>query len=207
MLDRRHFLIGAGALLTTSFVRRASAFSQKAGGPLILPSARKPEETLYVYMQDCAFDENDEVAEYDAKCRVSLGPDQPFAPPPPTWREHLRSLEHRLETPDEIERVCREHDLPLGELDVRLNGFGWEDSWNNFTGLQAKAHHLLKGLDLGGSGSALRQAGQIIFEAFGGFSGNSYTWVELRDDLTLSLLQARLIELNLPINVAVGTRD
>jgi len=80
MIDRRHFLIGAGALLTASFVCRASAFSQKAGGPLVLPSVRKPEETLYVYMQDCEFDENDEVAEYDAKWRVSLGPDQPFAP-------------------------------------------------------------------------------------------------------------------------------
>ena len=55
--------------------------------------------------------------------------------------------------------------------------------------------------------SALRLAGQIIFEEFGGSPGNSYTWVELRDDLTVSLLQARLIELNLPINVAVGTRD
>jgi hypothetical protein len=29
----------------------------------------------------------------------------------------------------------------------------------------------------------------------------------LYDDLTVSLLQARLIELNLPINVVVGTRD
>ena len=143
MVDRRHFLIGTGVLLTASFVRRASAFSQKAGSPLILPSVRKLEETLYVYMQDYEFDENYEVAEYDVKWRVSLGPDQPFAPPPPTWREHLRSLGHCLETPDEIERVCREHDLPLEELDVRLNGFGWEDSWDNFTGPHAKAHHLL----------------------------------------------------------------
>jgi len=92
---------------------------------------------------------------------VSLGPDQPFAPPAPTWREHLRALGHRLETSDEIERVCREHDLPLGELDVRLNGFGWEDRWDNFTGPQAKAHHMLKGLDLGGAGSELKQAGGI----------------------------------------------
>jgi hypothetical protein len=89
----------------------------------------------------------------------------------------------------------------------RLNGFGWEDRWDNFAGPQAKAHHLLKDLDLGHGGSALRQAGQITFEEFGGSPGNSYTWVELRDDLTVSLLQARLIELNLPINVAVGTRD
>jgi hypothetical protein len=198
MLDRRHFLIGAGALLTASFVNRAKAFSRRCGTPLVLSPDRKPEETLYVYRQE---------SDYGGEWRVSLGPDQPFAPPPPRWREHLRALGQPLDTDDEIERACREHHLLKGELDVRLNGFGWEDSWDNFTGPQAKAHHLLKGLDLGGSGSALRQAGQIIFEEFGGSPGNSYTWVELRDDLTVSLLQARLIELNLPINVAVGTRD
>jgi hypothetical protein len=197
MFDRRRFLIGAGALLTASFVRRASAFSRKTGEPLILPAARKPEETLYVYWQA-----DSEVADW----RVSLGPDQPFAPPAPTWREHLRSLGHPLETDDEIERACRKYDLPVDDLDTRLNGFGWEDRWDNFTGPQAKAHHLLKDLDFGDFGSALRQAGQVIFENFGGSPGNSYTWVELRDDLTVSLLQARLIELNLPINVAVGTR-
>lgn len=85
MIDRRHFLIGAGALLTASFVRRASAFSKKIGGPLILSAVQEPEETLYVYWQA-----EKEVANW----RVSLGPDQPFATPVPTWREHLRSLGH-----------------------------------------------------------------------------------------------------------------
>jgi hypothetical protein len=135
MFDRRHFLIGAGALLTASFVRRASAFSRKAGEPLILSAARKPEETLYVYSQK-------EWSE-DAEWRVSLGPDQPIAPPAPTWREHLRALGHPLETDDEIERVCNERDLPREDLDSRLNGFGWEDRWDNFAGPQAKAFHLL----------------------------------------------------------------
>ena len=139
MIDRRHFVIGAGALLTASFVRRASAFSKKTGGPLILPAVQEPEETLYVYWQA-----DSEVANW----RVSLGPDQPFAPPPPTWREHLRSLGHPLETDDEIERACRKYDLPVDDLDTRLNGFGWEDRWDNFAGPQAKAFHLLKGLDL-----------------------------------------------------------
>ena len=163
---------------------------------MVISPTRRPEETLYVYRQE---------SDYGGDWRVSLGPDEPFAPPPPTWREHLRALGHRLETSDEIERACREHHLLKEELDVRLNGFGWEDSWDNFTGPQAKARHLLKGLDLGGAGSALRQAGQITFEEFGGSPGNSKR--ALRDDLTVSLLQARLIELNLPINVAVCTRD
>ena len=117
MIDRRHFLIGAGALLTASFVRRASVFSKETGRPLILPAVQEPEETLYVYWQA-----DSEVANWG----VSLGPDQPFAPPPPTWREHLRSLGHPLETDDEIERACRKYDLPVDDLDTRLNGFGWK---------------------------------------------------------------------------------
>ena len=129
MIDRRHFQIGAGALLTASFVNRAKAFSRRSGAPLVLSPARKPEETLYVYRQQ---------SDHGGEWRVSLGPDQPFAPPPPTWREHLRALGHPLDTDDEIERACREHDLPLEQLDVHLNGFGWEDSWDNFTGPQAE---------------------------------------------------------------------
>jgi hypothetical protein len=131
-------------------------------------------------------------------------PNQPFAPPPPTWRERLRSLGRRLETNEEIERVCMQEGLEPHDLDKRLNGFGWEDAWDNFTGPQAKAFHLLKKLDLGDADSKLRQAGEIIFEEFGGGPGNSYTWVELKDDLTVSLLQARLVELNLPINVKIA---
>jgi hypothetical protein len=106
-----------------------------------------------------------------------------------------------------LRRTRRPSLQSVERTNTRLNGFGWEDRWDNFAGPQAKAHHLLKGLDLGHPGSALRQAGQIILEEFGGSPGNSYTWVELHDDLTVSLLQARLIELNLPIDVAIGTRD
>jgi hypothetical protein len=124
MFDRRHFLIGAGALLTASFVLRATAFSRKVGEPLILPLARKPDETLYVYRQDWS---------EDADWRVSLGPDQPEAPPPPTWREYLCSLGHSFETEDDIERVCNERHLLPEELDARLNGSSWQDQWDNFT--------------------------------------------------------------------------
>jgi hypothetical protein len=202
MFDHRSFLMGAGSLLTASFVRKAAAFSRRLDEPLILPTPRKPEETLYVYVQDWKdYSTND----LEAKWRVSLGPDQPVAPPPPTWREHLHSRGHRLETSEDIARVCAQEGLEPEELDKRLNGFGWEDAWDNFTGPQAKAFHLLKQLDLGAAGSKLRQAGEIIYEEFGGAPGNSYTWVELKDDLTVSLLQARLIELNVPVDIAVGT--
>ena len=197
MLDRRRFLLGLGGLVTAAFVRKATTYSRTVGEPLVLPSARKPEEALYVYSQDQEYEES-------AKWRVSLGPNQPFAPPPPTWREHVRSLGYRLDTRDDIDCVCIQEGLDPEDLDKRVNGFSWEDAWDNFTGPQAKAFHLLKKLDLGSApDSKLKQAGQIIFQEFGGSPGNSYTWVELKDDLTVSLLQARLIELNLPIDVEV----
>jgi cold shock CspA family protein len=137
----------------------------------------KPEETHYVYRQHW---KDYEANHYDAKWRVSLGTDQPFAPPPPTWRERLRSLGHSLDAKDDIERVCFQTGLEPEDLDKRLNGFGWQDAWDNFTGPQAKAFHLLKKLDLGPLESTLRQAGEIIFEEFEGAPGNCYTWVELK---------------------------
>ena len=150
MLTRRGFLIGAGSLLTAAFVSKATAFSRDTGKPLILPSVRKPEETLYVYLQDYEVDENDEVVEYDAKWRVSLGPDQPVAPPPPTWREHLRSRGHRLDTDDHIARVCAQNgSLTLEELDRTLDAYGWQDMCRTTSPVPRRwAHHLLKRLDL-----------------------------------------------------------
>jgi hypothetical protein len=203
MLDRRHFLIGVGSLLTATFVRKATAFSQAVREPLILPPAKGPEETLYIYVKDWVdYEAND----YEAKWRVTLGPDEPVAPAAPTRREYLHSLGHRLETNDDIARACRQRKLDAEELDTLVDGFWWEDRWDNFAGPQARAYHLLKKLDLTGApDSKLKQAGQIFFQSCGGRPGNTYISVELKDDLTVSLLQARLIELNLPIKVMVAT--
>jgi hypothetical protein len=103
-----------------------------------------------------------------------------------------------------VRRACDARSMEPEELDGRVNGFSWEDRWDNFTGPQARAFHLLKSIDLGPADSPLRREGDILFEEFGGGPGNGYTWVELGDDLTASLLQQRLIELGIPINVAVG---
>ena len=44
----------------------------------------------------------------------------------------------------------------------------------------------------------------MIFDRLGGSPCNAYSSVQLKDDLTVSLLQARLIELNLPIKIRGG---
>ena len=141
MLDR-HFLIGAGGLLTASFVNQAKAFLEN---PASRWSCRRPESPRI--LSTSTGRRYGATPAANGACRSG-----------PINRSHHRlrpgasicaRTRHPLDTDDEIERACIEHDLPPEELDVRLNGFGWEDSWDNFTGPQAKAHHLLKGLDLG----------------------------------------------------------
>jgi hypothetical protein len=100
----------------------------------------------------------------------------------------------------------RRRDCACQSLDTKVDSYWWQDRWDHFTGPQARAYHLLKSFDLdAATNSRLKQAGEIIFDELGGSPGNSYSSVQLKDDLTVSLLQARLIELNLPIKVMVGT--
>lgn len=118
MLDRRQFLLGMTGLITAAFVKKATTYSRTAGEPLILPTFGRTEETLCVYSQDCS--------SFDAQRRLSLGPYQPFAPPPPTWREHLRSCGRRIDTAEDLEQIAFEMELGPEDLDKPLNGFDWE---------------------------------------------------------------------------------
>jgi hypothetical protein len=156
MFDRRQFLIGAaGSLLTSAFVRKAKVFSLRNDEPLLTPPVRKAEETLFI---NSGF-------RGDASWRLSLGPIDVQAPPPPTWREHLASLGVPLGTEEEVQRACGARGMEPEELDARVNGFSWEDRWDNFAGPQASAFHLLKSIDFGLADSPLRREGDILFEA------------------------------------------
>ena len=140
------------------------------------------------------------------KYRVSLGPDQWPAPPPPTWREHLKSLGYKFESQEDYDRVHREKWLSRDELDQRIDGYSWEDYWDHYESPQAKSHQLLKDLDLGCDPKTPgSKAGTILFTEWGGHPGSSERWVDLKDDLSVSILQARLIERDLPIKLVLGS--
>ena len=143
------------------------------------------------------------------KYRVSLGPDQWPTLPPPTWREHLTSLGHRLETQEDYDRVYRQRSLMPEELDQLIDGYWWEDYWEDYWELyespQAKAHQLLEDLDLDCDPKAPgSKVGTILFTEWGGHPGSSERWVDLKGDLSVSIFQARLIEGDLPIRLVLG---
>ena len=116
------------------------------------------------------------------------------------------SLGYSFETQEDFERAYRERSLSPEDLDQRIDGYSWEDYWEHYESPQAKAHQLLQDLDLDCDlktpGST---AGTILCTEWGGHPGSTERWVDLRDDLSASVLQARLIERDLPIRLVVGS--
>ena len=78
------------------------------------------------------------------------------------------------------------------------------DAWECSESLQAKAYSHPKELNLGCSLDAEgKKVGRMEFIEGGWHPGSSACWVELRDDLTVSLLQADIIERDLPLKITI----
>jgi hypothetical protein len=198
MISRRSFLLGLGSLVTASFAAHAQAFALAKGVPLLLDPGTV-EKTLYLY-EGLDLGEGD----WGNKWRISLGPWQQDPPYHPTWREHLRQQGYHFDTPGDLDRIWRERWVAPEEFDAPLPEQSWWSTWEHDENPQAKAYKLLKELGLDCSLNKFgEKAGRINFVEGGYHPGSSERFVELRDDLTVSLLQARLIEQKLPIRLVI----
>ena len=187
--SRRGFLIGVGAVLTTAFVKDARSFIHRNNQPL-LSSPSQVVETLYWH----------EIP--DEGYQLTLGP-WSVAPPPPTWRKFFVSerLPHR--TDSEIEKICSSHFIEPRDFDKPMSVRYWEDWFEIKGGPLARAYHLLHKIDLGPERTSER--GPLLDFNIGSHPGDSTHYVNARDMLSLSLLQARLIDLGMPIKIVEGT--
>jgi hypothetical protein len=190
LLSRRGFLIGAGSLLTTAFVKDARSFIRTTGRPLLAPPAQALQ-TLYWY---------DGVS--DAGYLLSLGEWRMDPPPAPTWREFFISEGIRHQTEDEIERLCYDHEIEPKDFDGPVADWYWAQHFECVGNSLAKAHRLLCNIDFGPN-LQTQNAPQLEFHC-GERPGDSSSWVDAKDELSLSLLQARLIDLGMPIKIAAG---
>ena len=136
------------------------------------------------------------------KWLVCLGRYEYEEPPPPTWREYLHMRGHTMENEKDMARVCDENHLTPEELEYEIDGSDWADAWECSESSQARAYSLLKELNLGCSmDQEGKKEGRAEFIKGGLHPGSSECWVELRNDLTVSLLQAHIIERDLPIKI------
>ncbi len=200
MISRRAFLIGLGSIVTSRFVAQAKAHVHATGQPLLIQPARA-EETLYLY-EGFGSEEGD----WGYRYRASLGPDEDPAPPPPTWREHLEAQGWALSTPADYDRLLRERGLRREDLDARMSRGAWEEHWDYAASPQARAYQLLHDLRLDCDPEQPgHKAGGIAFTDGGGHPGSVERWANLKDDLSVSILQARITERALPIRLVMAS--
>ena len=189
MLSRRGFLIGAAGLLTAAFVKDAGAFLRKTKQPLLTPPPQVTQ-TLYWY------DNGDNFL-------LTLGEYQ-FEPPPlPTWREYFvrEGIAHR--TKREAYEIWADHMIWPDGYDEPMDERYWHDLFDLETGPCAKAYRLLSDIDIGPELESERGRTCLEFVE-GSYPGDNSLWVSAGNRLAISLLQARLIDLNLPIKIAKG---
>jgi len=189
MLSRRGFLIGTGGLLTAAFATDARSFIRRTGQPLLAPPT-EVAETMYWY-------ENGEQGYL-----LTIGP-WDFCPPPPTWRAFFTEEGIAYATEPEMNAIWEKHGVGPEGYDDLVGGWFWETRFDLETGPCAKAYRLMKKLDLGPKLIHGSDEPHLVF-CDGDIANDDSRWVDARDQLTLSLLQARLIDLKLPIRIVEG---
>ena len=191
MITRRSFLIGAGAILTTDLVTRFEWHIRNHGDPLILA----PEEPHTILHVDPNKDYEIRLGNWDDILDL-------------TNREVLKDYcgldldKSKLKLSD-YHRIREEYGIAPTELDEPV-------SWDLATqGLprsatpNGAAYSLLDGLNIG---PELHGTGQLVGGLHfvdGPMPGNDYLGVSCKDEISISLLQARLNELGESIEVRV----
>ena len=181
-------------MLTTVFVAEAQSFVRETLTPLL---AQPPDvrQTLYWYLP--------EGSEAPMLC---LDGSPHIMPPPPTWREHLDgvcALLGRAATFENVDPWRRHYTVEPDQLDLPMDATLWRRNFDFVTGPRATAASLLGRIHLGPDLDRGPRYGRPHIN-FGGkrIRDNHFTrWVTASDILALSLLQARLIDLDLPIKV------
>ncbi|RUW84117.1 hypothetical protein [Mesorhizobium sp. M1E.F.Ca.ET.063.01.1.1] len=189
MLTRRGFLIGAGGLLTAAFAKDAQSFVRRTAQPLLAKPVAVAE-TMYWYDGG------------EQGYLLTIGP-WGFCPPPPTWREFFTRESVGYRTEPEIHAIWEEYGIGPKDYDDPVDGWFWETRFDLEKGPCARAYRLLTKLDLGPRLVRGTDDPHLVFRDGDAANGDS-RWVDARDKLTLSLLQARLIDLQLPIRLAEG---
>ena len=125
-------------------------------------------------------------------------------PPAPTWREFFISQGIPHKTEREIEWICDQHCIRPEDFDKPVSKRYWAEHFDCVGSPSAQAFWLLRKLDLGPELGSAR--GPLLeFHEGDNHPGSNDRWVNAKDKLSLSLLQARLIDLKLPIKIAPGT--
>ena len=180
-ISRRFFLYGAGALTTLSFAKRAAAFAERRSMPLLI---RPDHTTQYLFTTEDGY--------------FYLG--RPDFPEIPTWRKYFEDYTGQVIDDHQLECWDLKNDEDLDEI---MKSWIWEDYCSSKFAPNALAYHKLLELRLGDSAQPDSKSGWPKgIDFFEGFNpGNSSLFARARDPIAISLLQARLTELDTGLEI------
>jgi hypothetical protein len=120
----------------------------------------------------------------------------------PSWRDYFVEIGAR--TSKDVARHASE--WFVDDVDQFIGDDQWEEIYELHYDPMPAAYHLLKRLKIGPKTEANRpRNGRLDFYAGSNHPGSNDLWVEAADDFTVSLLQARLLELHQPIKIIMET--
>ena len=173
-----------------AFVSDARAFIRRKEAPLLAAPPRTAH-TLYWDWPD-GLDEPQLFLD---------GEPEVIAPQPPTWRVFLKSLDAEDYTASGIKLRLEQIGFEPSQLDEEMDESWWEMHYDRISGPSAKAYRLLERIDLGPDLGRRGDGPHLQFREGGGNQFDYSLHAHASDMLALSLLQARLIDLHLPIKV------
>jgi hypothetical protein len=182
-ISRRQFILGtASGLILPSYYDKVLSYFENHGEPLIEIPNQADTELLVV----------DEYGSF----QFHLG--DPWAEPPVmTVREF--ALEHCGSEEAYQENWCDGQEVDFDDIaDPEMV----VECWARHESSNAEAFYLLEGLDLGPDLNRKNAVGEIRF-IDGSSPGNDYLGVEAADQVSISLLQKRLNELDTGIRITV----
>jgi hypothetical protein len=186
-MQRRSFLIGIGALLTAPYVAKVQIALAQQAAPVPLITEAQADRVLIAEPVQRGFrlyfdTTHDPEPDYTYREMLSK-----------FWGEDFYS-DDQLSDEDKA-RLAEDYDLVIDDLDAIAPFALYEDQWRENNNPSLKVFSFLDDLDLGPTdeeGDDLLGALDFIE---GEHPGSSYYAVEARDELTLHLLQARLLDL------------
>jgi hypothetical protein len=183
-VDRRHFLRGLAGLFGAAVTfPDLQARVLDAGQPVLLQPSTVAD-TIYVSEWGGLF-------LGDATINTCVRP---------TWRQYFS--DRGCHTPAQFERQRIE--WYVADLDMPVSDASWPSIYETRYAPAPAAYHLLRRLKVGtGLRSKARVAGRLDFFAGSNHPGSVDLAVQAADDLSVSLLQANLIERGQPIRVVM----
>jgi len=187
-ISRRRFLLNtagaaAGAIIP-SFYFRALEYLEQHERPLLIAPSHVREDLVVADIND-----------YPELC---FG-DPYAAPPSMTLREYLARYKPEILAEGRLEDWGYDH----SKLDQMVHDETVQESWCMVDGPSARAYHYLKSLDLGPALKGSQAVGGLDFLHEGNRAGWKWLAVSPENDVTLSLLQQRLNDLNTGIRIVI----